>query len=375
MSKPLILIVDDNQANLKILVEFLCTDYEIVISMTGKEALNIIENEKIDLILLDIFMPHMNGFEVCEKVYEKYDKHEIPIIFVTASSNDDDIEKGFNLGAIDYITKPFRKVEILSRVKTHILLKDYKNNLEDKVKEEIEKNKLKEKIMFHQSKLVSIGEMINSIAHQWRQPLNSINSAVMGIDTSLMKNDIENEEINRKLEEIEVQTQYMSKTIEDFSNFLNPNKHKDYYDLKVIGEKAFTILHTKLSKYNISFKLIEKQKSSVYCIEGEIIQVIIVILNNAIDALKEKRISTPEIQIHIDKNQISIEDNAGGIKKDNINSVFLPYFTTKKADEGLGIGLHLAKAIIEESNNGKISVENSKNGAKFKIVFENRLNK
>ncbi|WP_417334271.1 response regulator [Halarcobacter sp.] len=369
MPKPLILIVDDNQANIKILVEFLSKDYEVVVSMTGEAALEIIDEEEIDLVLLDIFMPDMDGFEVCEKVYEKHDMYDIPIIFVTASSNDDDIERGFNLGAVDYVTKPFRKVEILSRVKTHILLKDYKNNLEEKVKEEIEKNRLKEKIMFHQSKLVSIGEMTNSIAHQWRQPLNSINSAVMGIDTCLMKNHIENEEINQKLEEIEIQTQYMSKTIEDFSNFLNPNKHKGNNDLREIVRKTLTIIHTKFSKNNINCEVIEKNKSIVSCIEGEIIQVLIVILNNAVDALKENNITNPQVIIEIDTNKISVTDNAGGIKKDNLDNVFLPYFTTKKADEGLGIGLHLAKAIIEESNNGKLSVENISCGAKFEIEF------
>lgn len=371
MSKPLILIVDDNSANIKILVEFLSSNYEIVVSTTGKDALEIIDSQNIDLILLDIFMPHMSGFEVCEKVYEKHEKYKIPIVFVTASSNDDDIEKGFALGAVDYITKPFRKVEILSRVKTHILLKDYKNNLEDMVKEEIRKNKLKEKIMFHQSKLVSIGEMTNSIAHQWRQPLNSINSAVMGIDSYLFKNNIENPEINLKLEEIEVQTQYMSKTIEDFSNFLNPKKHKGEYDLKDIVEKTLTIIRTKLSKNNIDYKTIEINKSTIFCTEGEIIQVLIIILNNAIDALLENKINKPSICIYIYKGKIAIEDNAGGIKKKDINSIFLPYFSTKEASEGLGIGLHLAKSIVEESNNGKLSVKNKNDGARFLISFNN----
>ena len=369
MKKPLVLIVDDNQANIKILVEFLSNDYEVVVSMTGKEALKIIKEQNIELILLDIFMPQMDGFEVCEKINKQYHRYNIPIIFVTASDNDHDIEKGFNLGAVDYITKPFRKVEILSRVKTHILLKDYKKNLEKRVKQEIEKNKIKEKIMFHQSKLVSIGEMTNSIAHQWRQPLNSINSAVMGIDTCLRKDDILNEEINKKLEEIEVQTQYMSKTIEDFSNFLNPNKHKGNNDLTKIVESTFTIIHTKLSKNHINYEIIEKNRSVIPCIEGEIIQVLIIILNNAIDALKGNKIINPQIIVEIDTNTISIMDNAGGIKKDNLNNIFLPYFSTKKIGEGLGIGLHLAKSIIEESNNGKLYVENTKLGAKFKIVF------
>lgn len=369
MSKPLVLIVDDNQANIKILIEFLSKDYETVVSTTGEEALQIIEEQAIDLVLLDVVMPNMNGFEVCEKIYEKHHKYEIPIIFVSASNNDEDIEKGFNIGAVDYVTKPFKKVEILARIKTHILLKDYKNNLEQKVQEEIKKNRLKEKIMFHQSKLVSIGEMTNSIAHQWRQPLNTINSLVMGIDAYLIKNNIVNDHINKKLEDIEVQTDYMSKTIENFSNFLSPNKHKDNYDLKQILKKALTIAHTKISKNNINYEIIEENNSISTCVEGEVIQVLIIILNNAVDALVENNIKNPMIKIVINKDIISIEDNAKGIKKDDLNSIFKPYFTTKKANEGFGIGLYLAKTIIEESNKGKLSVKNTKNGAKFIIEF------
>ena len=367
MENPVILIVDDNKANIKILVEFLSNDYEIIVSTTGEEALDIINRENIDLILLDIFMPQMDGFQVCEKIYEKYDKYDIPIMFVTASTNDDDIKKGFNLGAVDYITKPFKKVEIISRIKTHIQLKDYKNNLEKKVKEEIEKNKIKEKIMLHQSKLVSIGEMTNSIAHQWRQPLNAINSSVMGIDTFMSANNIHSEEIEKKLQDIEIQTQYMSKTIEDFNNFLNPNKHKNYNNLYEITKKALTIIHNKLVKNKINFDIKENHVSYVSCIEGEIIQVLIVILNNAIDALVQNNIKEPHILIEIDLNQISINDNAGGIKKDDINKIFLPYFSTKKAADGTGIGLHLAKTIIEESNNGKLIAKNRNNGARFEI--------
>ncbi len=368
MTKPTILIVDDNQSNIKILVEFLCKEFEIIVSMSGEEALSIVENEKIDLILLDIFMPKMDGFEVCKRINENHEKYHIPIIFVTASNSDDDIEKGFKLGAVDYITKPFRKIEIISRVKTHILLQDYKNNLEDRVKEEIEKNKLKEKIIFHQSKLISTGEMINSIAHQWRQPLNSINSAVMGVDTLLMQKNIFCKEINQKLEEIEIQTQYMSKTIEDFSNYLNPNKNKANHKIKKIIKKSLTILRTKFSKNKIAYEIIEKSDTEIFCIEGEIIQVLIVLINNAIDALKENKISNPKIELIIDEKKLIISDNAGGIKS-NIDKIFLPYFSTKKAQEGLGIGLYLAKTIIEDSNNGKITVKNNDLGAEFTIKF------
>jgi len=126
----LILVVDDNQENLKVVSNFLKElDYKIALASDGESALHILETEKFDLILLDIMMPGMDGFEVCNKLKENADTKDIPVIFLTARNETDDIIRGFQMGGVDYITKPFRKEELLIRVKNHVKLKQIRDYL------------------------------------------------------------------------------------------------------------------------------------------------------------------------------------------------------------------------------------------------------
>ncbi|WP_052345155.1 response regulator [Alkaliflexus imshenetskii] len=119
-----ILVVDDNQENLKLVGNFLKEKgYKIALSTDGENALKILNNNRIDLILLDIMMPGMDGFELCAKIKAENDLKNIPVIFLTARTDTDDIVKGFELGGVDYLTKPFRKEELYVRVNNHIQLK------------------------------------------------------------------------------------------------------------------------------------------------------------------------------------------------------------------------------------------------------------
>lgn len=125
-----VLIVDDNQDNLKVISNYLLKkDYKIALATDGESALRILESNKIDLILLDIMMPGMDGFEVCTKLKEKKETKDIPVIFLSARSETDDIVKGFQTGGVDYVTKPFNKEELYARVNTHIQLKLAKDYL------------------------------------------------------------------------------------------------------------------------------------------------------------------------------------------------------------------------------------------------------
>ncbi len=169
-TKQTILIVDDIIENVDVLVEVL-KEYDLITALNGKTALEIVKDENIDLILLDIMMPEMDGFEVCKILKENSDTVHIPIIFLSAKDKDDDIQKGFELGSVDYITKPFNPNELLSRVGTHLKLRAYEKNLERKVEEEIQKNKLKEQMIYQHSKQAALGELLMHIAHQWNQPL------------------------------------------------------------------------------------------------------------------------------------------------------------------------------------------------------------
>lgn len=136
--KIIILIVDDNQENLKVISNFLKKKgYKIALALNGKSAFKVLDNNKIDLILLDIMMPGMDGFEVCKILKEKPGTKEIPIIFLTAKTDTEDIVKGFKIGGADYITKPFNKEELFARVNNHIQLK----RIKDLLKEQVRKNK------------------------------------------------------------------------------------------------------------------------------------------------------------------------------------------------------------------------------------------
>ena len=135
MNKKLVLIVDDEPSNINVVAEILHNLYEIRVAINGMTALNMIEKAKPDLILLDINMPEMNGYEIASKLKSSEDTANIPFIFLTAKSDSQSIVEGFKQGAVDYISKPFSKEELLARVKTHIKLNDLQNSLKDKINE------------------------------------------------------------------------------------------------------------------------------------------------------------------------------------------------------------------------------------------------
>ncbi len=128
-----ILIVDDIELNINTLIDIFEDRYDILATTDPSDVFALLETEKVDLILLDILMPKMNGFQVCKKIKENNNTKDIPIIFITAQTDDDSIETAYSIGGVDYITKPFRSIEILSRVSTHISLDEKKQVLEDMV--------------------------------------------------------------------------------------------------------------------------------------------------------------------------------------------------------------------------------------------------
>ena len=141
--KNILLIVDDDNTNLQVIGSFLYNkNYKIILAKSGKDALKSVENNHPDLILLDIMMPGMNGYEVCEKLKANNQTKDIPIIFLTAKTETKDIIKGFNTGGVDYITKPFIKEELLARIKTHISLKISQDLLKEQAKKLEKANKI-----------------------------------------------------------------------------------------------------------------------------------------------------------------------------------------------------------------------------------------
>jgi signal transduction histidine kinase len=254
-------------------------------------------------------------------------------------------------------------------------LKSFNHELESKVQEEIKKQQTQERMMVHQSRQAAMGEMLESIAHQWRQPLNIIGLATANLETEYELGIIDKEKFHEKMELISKNINYMSDTIDDFRDFLNPKKTSKSFEAKKSIESVLGILDAQLKNYNINYQFSGDLNPIFKGIENEFKQVIIIILNNSKDAIKLIQQSNPKLKGNISINisrqngygVIKICDNGGGIDESIIDSVFNPYFTTKENANGTGIGLYIAKNIIESRMKGDISVKNTNEGCCFSI--------
>ncbi len=246
--------------------------------------------------------------------------------------------------------------------------------LEKRVQQEIKKNEEKQRILFMQSRFASLGQMIANIAHQWRQPLTELNWVLFSLKNNFKKSNSKDFDISYK--EAQQIISNMSNTIEDFLNFFNPNKKKSLFIIQNSINDALNILSNHLEKEEITIekKFIDIQ---VEGISNELSQVIINLIQNAKDAFCINKVENKIIWITISKVEIKsklfakivIEDNAGGINEKYIDKIFEPYFSTKHASTGTGIGLFMSHMIIQNSLNGIITVENGEKGARFIITI------
>ncbi|MGB5866573.1 MAG: hybrid sensor histidine kinase/response regulator [Arcobacteraceae bacterium] len=367
-NKATLLIVDDNEVNLDMLISIL-HQYDVIPVTNGATAFEVLAEEKVDLILLDVMMPDINGFDVCKRLKLDDKIKNIPVIFLTAKNEIDDIKKGFDVGAVDYVAKPFSTIELLSRVNTHLQLKDYQENLQKQVDQEIEKNKLQEQIIFQNSKQAEIGELLMHIAHQWKQPLSELGSVNL-LNTMCVSNESLNvNELKENFERTSLILDFMSKTVETFQDFYKPNTNNSFFDILSTIKKAFNILSATFDYENIILKINKDVNPRVYANQNEYAQVILSILNNSKDIFILRKIKNRVITITIEeenkKSIVTIEDNAGGIELENIDDIFLPYVSGKGS---MGIGLYMSQNIMKK-NNGTLEVENTGKGAKFTITL------
>lgn len=256
------------------------------------------------------------------------------------------------------------------------ILKSVINNmvddLEHKIQDEIDHRMDQEKLLIQQSKLAGMGNMIGNIAHQWRQPISEVNVILMELEMKARYGkDFTTDYMIQQIKECYEVTEYMSQTISDFQNFFKPSKNKKEFSIEEACSNALTMLSASLKFHNIEFSLNVEQDSIVLGYPNEFSQAILNIISNAKDALIERKIISPEVKVNIKKGNkyalIQIQDNAGGIAQENIERIFEPYFTTKHAKQGTGIGLYMTKMIIENNMNGFINVENINKGAFFTV--------
>jgi CheY-like chemotaxis protein len=342
--KETILIVDDTLTNIDILVNLL-DKYDIVVATSGEEALSILsDGEEVDLILLDIMMPKMDGFEVCKILKSDYKYKEIPIIFLTAKFDDGSIQKGFEIGAVDYIIKPFRPIELLARIKTHLKIITHEKNT-------IEYNKS-----------IAIAELIQNIAHQWRQPLSVISTASSAILLQKELNILDDTELVDYCNKITNNTEYLSKIIDNVSNILEDTIESSQINIDDIFERNSMLLFGNTLENKIKINLNIENNIVITGNRNKFIEILLAITSNSIELFEDMELDNKSIFVNVKKDRnnckLYIYDNGNGMPALLINRVFEPYFTTKHKSQGKGLGLYLVKKSIEELFKGSISVSN-----------------
>jgi len=265
-------------------------------------------------------------------------------------------------------------------------------NLEHQVEEEVGLRLQGEQILIQQSKLAAMGEMLGAIAHQWRQPLNSLSLIIQNLQEAKAFGEMNQEVVDSTVQKSMNLIQHMSKTIDDFRNFFKPDKQKSTFDaIRVVGE-VLQLVSMQLSSNRINYNLTchthNKSYDSMMILptckvmvlvgyRNEFRHVIMNLLNNAQDAILAHRAANnnqTQTQYHINidfyrtdaTTTITIADNGGGIKAEILDHIFMPYFTTKEPDKGTGTGLYMSKLIIEHMD-GRLSVRNTDQGAVFTI--------
>lgn len=268
-------------------------------------------------------------------------------------------------------------------------------NLAGEVEKEIQRRRKNEEILIQQAKLAAMGEMVGAIAHQWRQPLNSLGLCIQNIKDSFRFGDLSQESLDLTIGESMAQINHMSHTIDDFRNFFRPEKDKVCFDTMLAVGEVLTLFAVQLAAHDISFALtcathqrtFYKVEDIVACsakitlgYKNEFEHVILNLLNNARDAIFERRrqgampkaepgLITFEFLHTGSEIVIRVSDNGCGIPEHLRERIFEPYFTTKDPDKGTGVGLYLSKIIIEDHMDGRLSVESAERGVTFVLVL------
>jgi len=436
-----ILVVDDSPTQAKLLEQILLQEgFRVRVAHNGRAAFDVVQQNRPDLIISDIMMPEMDGFELCRLVRETEGVENVPIILLTLLDNPADVLRSLEAGATYFISKPYNRDLLLSRIRATLerapaasaaprskLEVEYRGNkysipadkdqiidlllatyemaveknqelngtkqalrvlnreLEQRVAERtaalsaetaerlaaLEELRRKDEVLMQQSRQAAMGEMIGNIAHQWRQPLNGVGLLIQDISLCFEDGDFSRDYLDATTGKIMQLIQHMSQTIDDFRNFFMPDKEKVPFDVHEVVVRTLSLVAGDFTDKGIRRDVVAEDKPTITGYPNEFSQVLLNMFSNARDAHLERKTADPWVRVTISSYDgralVFVADNAGGIPDDIIGRIFEPYFTTKEQGKGTGVGLYMAKNIVEKNMNGSLTVRNTDDGVEFRI--------
>jgi len=390
-----ILIVDDTPENLKLLVSLLSSNgYKVRPAVSGEIALRSVNANKPDLILLDIRMPNMDGFEVCKRLKENPNSKDIPVIFISAMDDINDKIKAFNVGGIDYVTKPFEQEEVLARINTHVTLSALQKELQsqnEKLKYLMKKQKEQEDIMIEQSKMASLGELVAGVAHEINTPVGLSITGITHLRS--ITEELNNKYSNNTMTQTDFQDYLKTNVTLNKSIYINlkrtaelvksfkmvavdqSNDKKDMFFMCEKIDQVLVSLNAKLKNTKIDVEVQCNKKIRVNKDPGAIFQILTnLITNSLMHGFEDGDKGKIDINVYEKDTNIYIvyKDNGNGIKEDVLPKIFNPFFTTNRKLGGVGLGLHIVYNIVNSQLGGLINVKSKiGEGVEFEIVFKN----
>ena len=286
----------------------------------------------------------------------------------------------FLVGALTFIVSQ-RIIAIIKAFKSELdsreaQLRELNSSLENRVEAEVRAHREKEKMLIQQSKMAAMGDMISMIAHQWRQPLNQISYLLMNIEAAYEHKELTPQYLEQKIKDGTKLLEYMSDTIDDFKNFFKPDTERSPEQISKVLEQTIGFIKKDLDYHGIMLHVEVKNDASLMVYRNELMQALLNILSNAKDAIVGSNPQEPKIAVLIDTDERSVKieicDNGGGVDEALLTTIFEPYFSTKGAKSGTGLGLYMSKTIVEEHLNGRLSVYNNEEGACFVVSLDKR---
>lgn len=391
IERDIILIVDDNQTNLDVLFEFLREEgFKVLVATDGETAIEQLEYIKPDIILLDVMMPGIDGFETCRILKSKQTTQDIPVIFITALSDTVDKVKGFQMGAVDYITKPFQHEEVLMRVQTHLTIRKLQKQLQEKNEELAALNRnlenlveQKTKQLIEQEKTAIIGRLTQGMIHNIKNPLQTIMTSLDMIE--LRAAEIGCEEVFKKYcNFIDAAAGKINNIIE---NLMVKSRKDEMAEPQLLNLNDLVENELQFFSANLYFKnhiktkvILDKNLPCLWLNYSYISQVFHNLIDNAIHAMWKKSLQEITIVTRQDENNIylDVQDTGCGIAPENLSKIFDPFYTSKPAKDeesevgaptGTGLGLYTCLELLKPFQ-GEIKVTSEVGkGSVFTVVL------